>query len=532
MILILKRLKKIIYLFAFAIIGNFYAQDSNNTYLRYIDSASNRIDNYPRVAEKFLDSIPFPLEKHIKGHFANYYHLKAILSSHFNRSAEIYHYNILCLKYAEIEKNYELAGFASIELFYNLYIVKKDSSTLNYLKKAEEFYTLDKNEKGLLDVMQMKAYVELYNKNYKKSNDLILSKLAYYRSIEDDSYYYLYALFMLVSNYIDLDDDVNRIRYYTDFKTLEKDTTLTEYLYNIHNVTLNISFAREFLGRKQLDSAAFYLEKADAMRAYMNNSDKENQFKNYVAYYDELKDTQNKNNYIDSLKYHNENLINENIDASFNINESLIENSKILELETKKNFLNRNWILFLVTILIVGVVCVFVKYKSLKKGLKQFAKRTKEYSFLQNNHEKLKVKVKGLENYIFEVKKEIKTISTITNIEEQKNRIKELHKEIHHSSSILLVKGEDHLDLINELNVEFFNLFSIKHPELNSSDAIICYYLFMGFKNKEISVFLNTSVRSVESKRYRITNKLKFNKADFKLVDYLKETFKDTVTSS
>jgi DNA-binding CsgD family transcriptional regulator len=264
----------------------------------------------------------------------------------------------------------------------------------------------------------------------------------------------------------------------------------------------------------------------------MNNFDKENQFKNYIAYYDELKDTQNKNNYIDSLKNHNQNLISENIDASFNINESFLENSRILEVETKKNFLNRNWIAFLVTLLVVGVVFVFVKYKSLKRVLKDFSKRRREYSLIENNHDKLKLKVKGLENYIVDLKKEIKSISSITNIDDQRNKIKSLHKDIHHSSSVLLVKGEDHLDLINNLNAEFFNQMSIKHPELNPSEVIICYYLFMGFKTKEISVFLNTSVRSVESKRYRITNKLGIKKEDFKLVDYLKETFKDTTSFS
>ncbi|MGJ8761019.1 hypothetical protein [Polaribacter sp. HaHaR_3_91] len=511
---------------------NFYAQESGDIYLKYIDSASNRIDNYPRIAEQFLDSIPNPLEKNIKGKLADYYHLKAVLSSYLNRSAEVYHYNILGLKYAELEKNYKLAGTASIELFYNLYIVKKDTTALNYLKKAEKFYTIVKDKYGLIDVMQMKAYTELYNNNYKKSNDLILAKLDYYKSIKEDSFYQLYALFMLITNFVDLNDDANIKKYYTDFKTLENDTTLTKYLYNIHDVTLNISFSDLFLRRKQLDSAAIYLKKVDGMRSYMNNFDKENQFKNYIAYYDELEDTQNKNNYIDSLKNHNQNLISENIDASFNINESFLENSRILEVETKKNFLNRNWIAFLVTLLVVGVVFVFVKYKSLKRVLKDFSKRRREYSLIENNHDKLKLKVKGLENYIVDLKKEIKSISSITNIDDQRNKIKSLHKDIHHSSSVLLVKGEDHLDLINNLNAEFFNQMSIKHPELNPSEVIICYYLFMGFKTKEISVFLNTSVRSVESKRYRITNKLGIKKEDFKLVDYLKETFKDTTSFS
>ncbi|MCL7764772.1 hypothetical protein MPF19_15215 [Polaribacter sp. Z014] len=529
--MISNRIKFYIKLFFVFFIGYSYAQKSENFYQKYIDSAANRIDNYPRISEKFLDSIPEPLEKSIKGSIASYYHFKAVLSSHLSRQAEVYHYNILSLKYAEKEKNYELAGAASIELFYNLYIVKKDTTALNYLKKAEEFYTINKDKFGLMDVMQMKAYIELYNKNYKKSNDLILPKLEYYKSIKDDSFYYLYALFMTTLNFNSLEDDINRDKYYKVFKTLEKDTTISPLLFNIHDVTLKLSLAETFLKRKKVDSALFYLKKADEMHSFMNNYDRENYYKYYATYYKELKDLKNENVYIDSLKYLHGYLIKENIDASFSINESFLKNSEILKAETKQNNLKRDWIIFLIVILIIIVAFVFTRYKSIKRVLRNFTKQLDDYSFLHNNHEKLKLKVVGLENYIVELKKEIKSISTITNIDDQRTKIKELHKEIHHSSSVLLVKGEDHLDLINNLNVEFFNQLSAKHPVLNSSEIIICYYLFMGFKSKEIGAFINNSVRSVESKRYRITNKLEIKEKGYKLVDYLNETFKDTATS-
>ena len=519
-------------LFLFLLSVHFYAQESDNNYLKFIDSASNKIDNYPDLAERYLDSIPKPLETTIKGHIADYYHLKAVLSSHLSRQSEIYHYNILCLKYAEKEKNYELAGASSIELFYNFYIVKKDTTALNYLKKAEKFYTLGNDKFGLIDVMQMKAYKELYNKNYKESNLLILPKLKYYKSVKEDSFYYMYALFMLTLNNIYLDDDVNSKKYYQEFSEVEGDVTISNLLYKIHDVTLNIGFTEMYLKRKKLDLTAVYLSKVDSMRNYMNNYDKEDHFKNYVTYYGDLQDVKQQNNYIDSLKYLQEDLIKENIDASFNINKSFLETSKILEAETKQKYLNRNWIIFLIALLILVVVFILTKYKSVKKGFQDLSKRTKDYSFLHDNHDKLKLKVKGLENYIVDLKKEIKSISSITNRDDQRIKIKELHKEIQHSSSVLLVKGEDHLDLINNLNVDFFNQISMKHPELNPSEVIICYYLFMGFKTKEIGAFINTSIRSVESKRYRIANKLELKDKGYKLVDYLKETFKHTVVYS
>ncbi|QOD61726.1 hypothetical protein H9I45_04555 [Polaribacter haliotis] len=512
-------------------IASYSQNKASNVFLRYIDSADVNIYDRPVIANNFLDSIPKPLENSIKGHIAKYYHFKAVISSFLSDDAEVYHYNILSLKYAEKEKNYEMAGASSIELFYNLFVIKKDSTALDYLEKAEKFYTLDNNKKGLIDVMQMRAFTEFNRDNYKKSNDLLIPELAFYKSIEDDSFYYMYALFMLTSNYIHLNEDSSRKKYFNEFRKLENDTTISSSLYKKHSVTLNICMQHLHLEREELDSTFYYLKKVDQLRSSMNNTDKETHFKNYVSYYEKINNREAKNNYIDSLKLHNENLIEKNLSASYNINESLLETSNSLKIETEKKFINRYWILFLAVLLIALIIFILVKQKTIRKKIEEFSKRKKEYTFLQNNHEKLKVKVKGLENYIVEIKKEVKSISSITTLEEQKKRIQELHKGIHHNSSVLLAKGESHLDLINELNVEFFNEISIKHPELNSSERIICYYLFMDFKSKEIAAFINTSVRSIESKRYRIANKLNIKETNYNLTEYLKETFKHTLSS-
>ncbi len=152
------------------------------------------------------------------------------------------------------------------------------------------------------------------------------------------------------------------------------------------------------------------------------------------------------------------------------------------------------------------------------------------FSYLKFTNEKLTGKVRGLEEYLGNLKKEIKQISTIHEISLQREKIKELYTTLHINSSTLLDKSESHLELVNDLNVEFFNQIHSKYPELNDSEVITCYYLFMGFKNKEIAMFLNTSVRALESKRYRISKKIEYdyNKETTSLVDHLETTFKST----
>ena len=145
---------------------------------------------------------------------------------------------------------------------------------------------------------------------------------------------------------------------------------------------------------------------------------------------------------------------------------------------------------------------------------------------MTNNHEKLKLKVSGLNEYITELKKEIKLISTINNEETQKEKIKELYKNIHLNSSTFLSKEENYLELLNETNVQFFSKMKQLHPNLNESEIVICYYIYVGFKNKEIAGFLNTSTRAIESKRYRISKKIDLKNKQIVLLDYLNKTFK------
>ncbi|MGG5486958.1 helix-turn-helix transcriptional regulator [Gaetbulibacter sp. PBL-D1] len=224
---------------------------------------------------------------------------------------------------------------------------------------------------------------------------------------------------------------------------------------------------------------------------------------------------------MDSLQLFHENELVENIDASLEINTALLDSERQLRLETKKKYVNRYYILGLVIVLLGLISLVVVKYNTFKKRINKFIKKDSEYAYLQSNHEKLKVKVKGLEGYIEDIKHNIKQIAAISDVNDQKNEIKQMYKSIHLNSSTLLNKSENHLELINELNVAFFNKMSSKHPKLTSSDLIICYYIHTGFKNKEISVFLNTTERSIESKRYRIGKKLQLKDKGVSLLDYL-----------
>ncbi|WP_055443227.1 helix-turn-helix transcriptional regulator [Lacinutrix himadriensis] len=520
------------FLFFVSCIGAF-AQLNNNPFIKHIDSATNIIDENPKLAKLYLDSIPQPIEKNIEGRLAEYYQLKGIINDDLDEQTLIFKNFMLALKYAKIEENYDVAGMSSLELFYNTHLVKQDSVlAYKYLNEAKKYYALAKNANGLAEVMQMPAYVALNNKNYNKSNAIVLKDLEYYKSIKDDGYYYMYALFMLTTNYTNLGDINNAHKYFNLLKELENDATIPESLHKKHMVTLYSDIADFHFENKALDSLQMYLQKFGALRSAMNEHDTRNYFRLKLDYYDQINDVALKKAFKDSLRNFEALQMNKTLDASIKINEDLIQTETALESEIKKKQIHRYVIILLGVLLLMLSIIVITKYKKIKVAILEYTKSDKEFSFLKSNHEKLKVKVRGLEDYIIEVKKEVKAISTIHNIAEQKEKIKELYKNIHHNASTFLAKEENYLELINDLNIDFFTQMKALHPKLNDSEITICYYLFIGFKNKEIAAFLNSSTRAIESKRYRISKKMEGIDTNATLVEYLNETFKETKTRS
>ena len=74
---------------------------------------------------------------------------------------------------------------------------------------------------------------------------------------------------------------------------------------------------------------------------------------------------------------------------------------------------------------------------------------------------------------------------------------------------------------MSQENSAFFIKINQLFPQLNEDEKIICYYIFAGFKNKEIAIFLKTTVRAIESKRYRIYKKIDFENTKESFPEFL-----------
>lgn len=125
-------------------------------------------------------------------------------------------------------------------------------------------------------------------------------------------------------------------------------------------------------------------------------------------------------------------------------------------------------------------------------------------------------------------KKEKETIVTAVNILQKRKQLDNLKNEIFEQITTLSDEQSEKLILIldkheemasgfnwelfkkrfTDLNTEFYQNLTIKHPELSSTEQHLCAYFKLGMTPKEISILHVSSLESVRKAIYRIRKKL------------------------
>ncbi len=514
------RLSCLIIFLCLLISKNALAQNDN--YERYLDSAKAYEYTDQKLTFAFLDSIPDP-ERNIKSNMGDYYLIRAEANDRLNNLVDSHKEFLLAIKHNELEGNYDDAARACLNLMTQNYQLNKNDEALIYLEKAKEFYKKTNNTDGLLEIKLIPAEIEFYAGEYKESNSLLLKNLSLYKN-NDNKFLYTLATYMLTSNYIKLKDLKEAKYHFKKFEKLENANGVTDF--SFFEGVLHMEFASYYNALEKVDSALVYLNKATSIKNEMEHVSRKNYYRIFSNVYKLKGDTEKYIAYTDSLVQFTESVDVMNLEASFENTEELLEKEENL-VTTKETSQLRQIIALLLGVGLIAFVFFFYQFRKAKKAKEEKLeeKLTKSTS-LNTNQEKLSAKVNVLEAYITDQKADIKRISKTSDITEQRKQILDLHKKVHIESQNVLAVGEDQLTVINELNVDFFNNLKEKHPKLNEADSLICYYLFMGFKNKDIALMLNLTVRSIESKRYRLIKKMNINKEEMTLSEYIESKFK------
>lgn len=78
---------------------------------------------------------------------------------------------------------------------------------------------------------------------------------------------------------------------------------------------------------------------------------------------------------------------------------------------------------------------------------------------------------------------------------------------------IYLIENKNHAFFIKFSSVysPFLKRINTKHPEINKNELEVCAYIILNYSTKDIARYTKSSVRSIESKKYRIRKKLNIN---------------------
>ncbi len=203
---------------------------------------------------------------------------------------------------------------------------------------------------------------------------------------------------------------------------------------------------------------------------------------------------------------------------------SNIEEIKAKEIETNKVKNYRKNIIIIISgsaiILISSIVILilFIKNKNLYHKSKETAyeqqlkidKMENELMEIQlkNNKESLinlALHFKSYIEYVNPLKAKLKEIADSPE-NEIKNKIKNLYVEMQNNNGMFNNTENLHKQ-INEIYKDFIERLEEKYPDLTKSEKRLCTMLYIDMSSKEIAVISNTTIRSVETSRYRLRKK-------------------------
>lgn len=146
----------------------------------------------------------------------------------------------------------------------------------------------------------------------------------------------------------------------------------------------------------------------------------------------------------------------------------------------------------------------------------QYIKLKAEQELIQEKNERLKSEIESKNKelavtamsmvkkneFLIEIREHLKDVEPTTKFKPDLV-IRSINREIENEESWEMLKNA-----FENVDKDFFRTLLDNHPELTPNDLKLCTYLRLNLNSKEIATLLNISVRSMETKRYRLRKKL------------------------
>jgi AraC family chitin signaling transcriptional activator len=157
----------------------------------------------------------------------------------------------------------------------------------------------------------------------------------------------------------------------------------------------------------------------------------------------------------------------------------------------------------------------YIKLKSEQELMKEKNERLR--SEIEAKNKELAVTAMSMvkkNEYLIEIREHLKDIEPTSKFKPDLI-IRSINREIENEESWEMLKNA-----FENVDKDFIKKILDRHPQLTPNDLKLCTYLRLNMNSKEIATLLNISVRSMETKRYRLRKKLELSHQT-NLVEYI-----------
>ncbi len=395
--------------------------------------------------------------------------------------------------------------------------------SIQFFKKAIRLFEQINDSINIIKMEGNIAIVKTTQGKYNEAIEIITKQLFKFEQ-NNDTHAYLVSVYNLADLYIKKGQYRRAINY------LEEGL---RQLNNYDNNNLKINFLlNEILPYCQIGEYSKALEINDSVAKLINkyhfkSESLLNLYDNYSLIYSHLNDYKNAFKYQKQFNQIQDSVLNEMTKFKIDGYKLLYENKKReselseyqnkIQLLKKQNKINQfvKWGGGTGVILLIVIVFLIIRnYRLHVEKVNQEIVSVSEKALYQGNQlEKLALKMVKNQNFLSEIKKDIKIIKSNTSDDKISDKINELFLRIQSASSINKDKAEFQVFLDKTVQDFSYRLQS-KFPELSEDERNICIYIHLGLKTKDIASIMNVSLRSIENKRYRIRKKMNLDSAD------------------
>lgn len=442
------------------------------------------------------------------------------------------HSSIANDKYLQIE-TYSSCG--------NLYLSKNmDSIAIGYYDKVLSYPMEVKTIRYIAKALTGKANIELKKRNYEEAIKLIdSSTYLCIRDFYDNLLVRNYGYKAEIYDSIDNSDEAQK--YYLQAIKLAYSINdfdkCGQYMLNLGvlNEKLNMHDSAIEIFEMLKDSTMNFRMYELCYKSYFNLSRCYAAQERYMEAYEMLKYY---NIYYDSANIvKQEKKINElrtSYILSLNINELNAKELELEEIKHKKYNLALTIIATIcISILLISYTILHSRNKILKKENtdKEYQKQL-ELNKMSNEMMEMQLKsnkkslvnlalhLKSFIEYITPLKNELKEAIELSG-DEQKEKIRSIYHNM--QNNFILYNNKDVLhNQIDEIYKDFLDRLEQKYPTITKAEKRLCTMLYINMSSKEIAVITNTTLRSVETSRYRLRRKFNLTR-DEDMISFLKQ---------